>query len=110
MAAIPPLGSNHRRTAHCVRGNTFCYPRPQAGAPEKTEKKAAVKKVVGGDDLTQIKGVGPTYAQRLKDAGLITYSDIANASADRLRDITRASGAAADPDSWINQARSLNGR
>jgi polyhydroxyalkanoate synthase len=63
--------------------------------------------VVGGDDLTQIKGIGPTYAQRLKDAGLTTYTDIANATTDQLRDITRATRS--DPADWISQARSLNG-
>jgi predicted flap endonuclease-1-like 5' DNA nuclease len=77
-------------------------------APTKAVVKAEPQtKAVGGDDLTQIKGIGPTYAQRLKDAGLTTYTDIANATADQLRDIARATRA--DPADWISQARSLNG-
>lgn len=84
--------------------------RPQPAAPKAaapTPKPAPKPKASGGDDLTQIKGIGPTYAKRLKDAGLTTYTDIANASADELRAITRAT--AADPSQWINEARSLNG-
>ncbi len=74
--------------------------------PKPAAKKGPTPTIVGGDDLTQIKGIGPTYAKRLKDAGLTTYTDIANASADQLRDITSAK---ADPSEWINEARSLNG-
>lgn len=82
---------------------------PQAAKPatSSASKPAPKAKATGGDDLTQIKGIGPTYAKRLKDAGLTTYTDIANASADELRAITRAT--AADPADWINEARSLNG-
>lgn len=78
-------------------------PAPQPNTPSPTKQAARP----AGDDLTVIKGIGPTYAKRLRDAGLMTYSDIANASPEQLRDITRAAGA--DPSDWITAARSLNG-
>ena len=59
------------------------------------------------DDLTQIKGVGPTYAKRLHAAGILTFADVAAASPDRLREVTNATGKAADTESWIEQAAAL---
>jgi len=36
------------------------------------------------DDLTDIKGVGPAYADRLNDAGVTTFAELADADADDL--------------------------
>jgi len=36
------------------------------------------------DDLTEIKGVGPAYADRLNDAGIATFAALADADADEL--------------------------
>jgi predicted flap endonuclease-1-like 5' DNA nuclease/cytoskeletal protein CcmA (bactofilin family) len=36
--------------------------------------------VTEGDDFMQIKGIGPTYARRLKDAGYATFAQLAAAS------------------------------
>lgn len=83
-------------------------PRPPVKAQTAAPAPApATPKTTKGDDLTQIKGIGPTYAKRLQDAGLMTYTDIVNTSAEQLRDITRATGS--DPADWITEARSLNG-
>lgn len=59
----------------------------------------------GKDDLTGIKGIGPTYAKRLAAAGIVTFADLAASSPDRLREITRATPMA-DPGEWIAQADS----
>ena len=59
------------------------------------------------DDLTAIKGIGPTYAKRLQQAGIKTYNELAKQSPDTLREITRAAGNTADPVQWIAEARSL---
>lgn len=67
-------------------------------APEKATRKA------GADDLTELKGIGPTFARRLKEAGYTTYADIAAASADALREVTQAP-AMANPEEWIAEAR-----
>jgi predicted flap endonuclease-1-like 5' DNA nuclease/cytoskeletal protein CcmA (bactofilin family) len=40
--------------------------------------------ITEGDDFLKIKGIGPTYARRLKDAGYNTYAQIAAASPDEI--------------------------
>ena len=65
----------------------------------RAEKPARVTK----DDLTEINGIGPTYAKRLSAAGIITFADLAAASPDRLREVTRAT-AMTNPEEWIAQA------
>lgn len=60
-----------------------------------------------GDDLTEIKGIGPTYAGRLKQAGILTYEDVANASPAFLHEVTKATGTRAGGDDWIKQAEAL---
>jgi predicted flap endonuclease-1-like 5' DNA nuclease len=40
--------------------------------------------VTEGDDFLQIKGIGPTYARRLKDAGYATFAQIAAASPEEI--------------------------
>lgn len=76
------------------------YPSPEPAPPRATT--AAPKP----DDLTEIKGIGPTFARRLAEAGITTYAAVAAASADHLREVTRAT-AIANPDEWIAQARAL---
>lgn len=80
-----------------------------AGEAVANEVKAAGTKAkksseVVHDDLTAIKGIGPTFAKRLNEAGYSSYADIAMASADALREATHAP-AVANPDEWIEAAR-----
>lgn len=58
------------------------------------------------DDLTAIKGIGPVFAKRLNEAGIVTFADVAAASADQLREVTHAT-AVANPEEWIAEARSM---
>lgn len=58
------------------------------------------------DDLTTIKGIGPTYAKRLMEAGITTFAAVAAASPDQLRAVTKAPPMA-NPEEWIVQASSL---
>jgi predicted flap endonuclease-1-like 5' DNA nuclease len=58
------------------------------------------------DDLTRIAGIGPKISSVLQDAGVITYSQLAETDVDRLRQILNESGIRlADPDTWPEQAR-----
>ena len=54
------------------------------------------------DDLTGVKGIGPVYAERLVEAGITTFAELANA------DVAAVAGAAGVSESmaegWLEQA------
>lgn len=61
-------------------------------------------------DFTVIKGIGPVYAQRLQDAGIITFADLAEQSPQHLRAVVQAKEwQVLDIESWLDQARQLAG-
>ena len=83
----------------------------QAAAPEVvTSKEPAVSRssVTGAaaDDLQLVPGIGPTYAQRLKDAGVTTYAALAALTSDQLRAIV---GSRPNVSQWIADAQHLAG-
>lgn len=59
-------------------------------------------------DLTIIEGIGPMVADALKTAGISSWSELAAADPDHLRDILKASGPSYsmhDPSTWPAQGR-----
>ncbi|MBK7407513.1 MAG: hypothetical protein IPJ40_05155 [Saprospirales bacterium] len=59
------------------------------------------------DDLKLIEGVGPKIEKLLKEAGIRTFQDVVNSSAEKIREILDASGPnfkLADPTTWGKQA------
>lgn len=81
-----------------------------AKAEASEEEKAAPKKAKAakGDDLTKIEGVGPKAAEALSNAGLDTFAKVAEADADKMKEIlTEASSRLAhlDTNSWPKQAK-----
>ncbi|ACV49036.1 MULTISPECIES: helix-hairpin-helix domain-containing protein [Halomicrobium] len=72
-----------------------------AATPEPTDEPS----VDNDAPVTEIKGVGPAYAERLENAGISTVSELAAADADELGEVTdlspnRISG-------WIEQANAF---
>lgn len=61
----------------------------------------------GPDDLTQITGIGPAFAQRLNEAGVHTYKQLAELSPQEIREIVHISEWQGDPEAWIAQAKEL---
>ncbi|MDX1413482.1 MAG: helix-hairpin-helix domain-containing protein [Candidatus Promineifilaceae bacterium] len=60
------------------------------------------------DDLKAINGIGPAYEQRLNHAGILTYADLSQCSAEQLREIVGLqTWHSADPQAWINESQSL---
>ena len=64
----------------------------------------------GVDDFEPIKGIGKVYEQRLYDAGLRTYAELAAATPEQLAAACQARSAVQpNYESWIAQARKLAG-
>ncbi len=71
---------------------------------EKAETVAAsLNQPAAPDDLTEIKGIGPTFAKRLAEAGITTYAAVAASTPEHLREVTQAPPMV-EPDEWIAQA------
>jgi len=57
-------------------------------------------------DVQSINGIGPTYARRLRDAGVHTIADLAGQTAERLAEIVLLKAwQNADPSAWIAEAQ-----
>ena len=75
---------------------------PKAKVAPKT------KKADKGDDLKKIEGIGPKIAELFNNAGIVTFSDLAGAEVDKLKEILLAAGSRYkmhDPTSWPDQAK-----
>ncbi|MDY7042047.1 MAG: hypothetical protein SVX38_14415 [Chloroflexota bacterium] len=60
------------------------------------------------DELADIKGIGRIYQWKLRDGGINTYRQLANATPERIREILDVPAwRKLDPESWIEQARIL---
>jgi len=58
------------------------------------------------DDLTHIKGIGPAFAQRLTDAGISTFSELAAAESSDVAEVSNTTESAAQR--WIDDAASMS--
>ncbi len=62
------------------------------------------------DDLTRVHGIGPTYARRLREAGITTFAALAAQEPAQVRLIAKIQPwQAADPAAWIAEAALLKG-
>ncbi|MBL7779762.1 MAG: 50S ribosomal protein L27 [Saprospiraceae bacterium] len=85
-------------------------PVAEAVAAPKAEKPAAAKKEKGPklDDLKIVEGVGPKIETLLKEGGINTWAELAEAPVDRLKEILDAAGPRYqihDPSTWPAQAK-----
>ena len=64
----------------------------------------------GGDDLTRVRGIGPAFASRLAEAGLVSYADLSASTPEALQAIIGAPDwRHPDYQDWIAQAGTLVG-
>jgi large subunit ribosomal protein L27 len=78
-------------------------------APKSAPTPAAPKPASSGkpDDLKKIEGVGPKIAEHLAAGGIVTFSDLADASQEKLKQILTDAGPRYQmhkPDTWPMQA------
>jgi len=75
----------------------------------KGSQPSAVQARTANDDLTRVRGIGPTLAQRLADHGITTYGQIAAWRPDDVRDVAEALGLdrKISRQNWIEQAALL---
>ena len=81
--------------------------KPKAKAAEPAAK--ADNASSGGDDLTRISGVGPVLVQKLNDAGVTTFAQIAaftQEDIDRIDEQLNFKGRI-ERDNWIEQAKTF---
>lgn len=71
------------------------------------EKPAPPAEEAPRDDLTAIRGIGATMHQRLNEAGIATFAQLAAKSPDQLRQALGDFGRITDVEGWIQQARAL---
>lgn len=61
------------------------------------------------DDLSKITGIGPVFAQRLNEAGIRTFGQLAQLSPDQIETIIQPRPfQKPDLDAWITQAKNLS--
>lgn len=53
------------------------------------------------DDLTKIKGIGPTFARRLQEAGLDSYAKLSAATPEQIKEAAKLAVWQGNPAEWI---------
>jgi predicted flap endonuclease-1-like 5' DNA nuclease len=83
-----------------------------AATPGATTTVRALQPVnaAGEDNLEIILGVGPIYAKRLREAGITTYQQLAEASYEVLEKVTRGNLERVIKEDWRGQALRLMNR
>ena len=78
--------------------------RKQEQVEAVTEAKKSAQK--NADDLTKIEGIGPKVAKVLKEGGITTFAELADAPVGDLRKSLDAAGMQMmSPEGWIDQAK-----
>lgn len=75
---------------------------PQDPEPPRFRVVPPSAPTIADDDLTDISGIGPVFAGRLRDAGITSFADVANTDAERLAEITGAT--VARTSEWVASA------
>jgi len=80
-----------------------------AAAPTAAASAAPASPAGGSDDLTQIKGIGPKFAQTLKDHGITTYAKLANLTPSEIEALEEKLGFSGrfERENWVEQARAM---
>ncbi len=108
---VAPAAPKAEKPAAPKKAAAAPAPVAEATAEVAEEKKAAAPKKEKGpklDDLKIIEGVGPKIETLLKEGGINTWAELAEAPVDRLKEILDAAGPRYqihDPSTWPAQAK-----
>ena len=75
---------------------------PDPQPPSETHARFRAGTVPAGDDLTEIKGIGPAFATRLTEAGFATFKSVADSDASSIAEAAKTTEAVAER--WISSA------
>jgi polyhydroxyalkanoate synthase len=82
----------------------------ESTSPSKTTTTHDLRSVTAAvaqqtaDDLQEIDGIGPTYAQRLQDGGINSFADLAHQTIEQVMVMSGVRSEAA-AESWIHEAQ-----
>lgn len=79
---------------------------PEEAETVPTEPAPAVEETPVADDLSVIHGIGASTQQKLNEAGIMTFGQLAGTTPDELRELVDVP-VFAEVEEWINQAREL---
>ena len=82
-------------------------PPPPPTPAEEPAAPAAPVQEAASDDLTAIRGIGASMQKRLNEAGIRTFAQLTNRTADDLRELLGDVGRLAKVQEWIEQAQDL---
>ncbi len=75
----------------------------ESGSGAEMETGAETESETESPSVDDIKGIGPTYSERLGDAGIETVADLAAADAETVAETAETSVSRAD--GWIDRAQ-----
>lgn len=76
-------------------------PKPEISA----EAAPRFRSPTNTDDLTLVKGIGPVYRDRLSEAGIQSFSDLAAGTPSEIAEIAGTSASVAT--GWVKSAKSM---
>jgi len=96
-------------TAPAVKKTVAKKAEAAPAAPKAEAKKEAPAKAakVKGDDMRKIEGIGPKIAEKLAEAGIASFADLAKSEVSKLQEVLDAAGsryASRNPSTWPMQA------
>lgn len=78
---------------------------PEPAAPMRSDETVVAAPAV--DDFTKINGIGPVFDQRLKEAGILTFADLAARTPAEIAEIVKWSVARVERAEIVEQAQRL---
>jgi len=106
-AAPAPANDPSREPPHSAIHDAAEKATSEVHQPETAAATPAPE--TGDDDLTQIRGIGPKFAQTLKDHGITSYQKLASLTAQEIEELEEKLGFSGrfERENWVEQARAL---